>query len=198
MKDYFSPPPPKQFDYAAFVHELENLIEQGTIVGPMRRHHDSQSFRKWKHELEDLITRIRRLRYSVNCGVENRLFRALSTAPTDKANSTAYERDFDDTISELNLIVNTYKKYGDPKAKGGIDAPIAATAEVAAPISALPLLPPEKVTMRWIQDHVSTPWLWTMGVGSAAALIFAFSLGMTAAGTKAGQAVLAWLTPAAK
>lgn len=200
MKDYFAPPPPKPFDYAAFIADIERLIEQGSNVGAMRRAHTSSSFRAWKHEVEDAIERIRRLRYSINCGIETRHFRTLSTSATDKQDSIAYERDFEDTINELTLIVTNFKKYGDPKSKGDFTAPaVKQDAEaVSVVVPAEPLKPPEKVTVRWIQDHVSAAWLWTIGVGSVTALAFAFSFGLTAAGTKAGQSIIAWFTPTTK
>lgn len=63
MKDYFAPPPPKPFDYAAFIADINRLIEQGSNMGAMRRAHTSSSFRAWRHEVEDASERIRRLRY---------------------------------------------------------------------------------------------------------------------------------------
>src|SRR6516164_11457711 len=110
MKDYF---PTKPFDYAAFVDEITDLVEVGETLH--ERHSASEGFRRWQHELQDLINRTRRIGYPVNCGVAQRHFSSdfsdLADNPVE-LNSTAFERDMADTLMEQRLIIANFRKYG--------------------------------------------------------------------------------------
>ncbi|WP_157658342.1 DUF4145 domain-containing protein [Burkholderia ubonensis] len=104
------------FDYSAFIGELRALVERGNEFSAGERHRDSESFRRWRHETEDLIHRINRLRYDINCGIGSRAFQVMSYGSvSEREQQMAFDKDFDDTLSELGLVIARFDKYGDPK-----------------------------------------------------------------------------------
>jgi hypothetical protein len=111
------------FDYAAFVEELRTLIVRGSALRVDERKLDSESFRRWRHETKDLIDRINRLRYDINCSIASRAFQVRSySSVSAREQQQAFDRDFEDTLSELDLVVSRFDKYGDPKNKPVVPA----------------------------------------------------------------------------
>ena len=58
-------------------------------------------------------------KYSVNCDIQNRTFDRFggySFTPKPAERMESYNRDIQDTLTELETIVTRYDKYGDPKA----------------------------------------------------------------------------------
>ncbi len=108
---------PRAFDYAAFIDELRSLIQQAQDFPPDATGVDSPLFKRWRHEVTDLINRIQRLRYSINCRVGDRLFMIASYGSTPSAETRKkFEEDLVDTLTELDVLVKNFDKYGDPKA----------------------------------------------------------------------------------
>lgn len=111
------------FDYAAFIEELRMLFARGKALRTDERNLDSEIFRRWRHETRDLIDRINRLRYDIKCSIETRAFQVLSySSVSAKGQQQAFDRDFEDTLSELDLVVARFDKYGDPKNKPVVPA----------------------------------------------------------------------------
>jgi len=194
MKDYF-PQGAKTFDYAAFIEELRPLVDQARALEDDDCVHDSAAFRAWKLRLANLLLRTRRIPRSVDTNFDSRMFRAMNTMASDAENSFRFERDLEDTTAELDLVIEIFDKYGDPNKTKELAKP--QTAPLVAVQPALPTLGlPEKITTRWVLDHVPAAWLWGGVVSCLLIVGTAFSLGLTAAGTKAGKSVLEWFTPA--
>lgn len=112
------------FDYSAFIDELRLLVERAKAFGVNERHRESESFRKWRHEAEDLIGRINRLRYDINCGLPERAFRVMAYGSVSgREQQEAFDKDLSDTLNELELVIARFDRYGDPKNRPATQAP---------------------------------------------------------------------------
>jgi hypothetical protein len=169
----------RPFNYAAFISELRELNEMARELVRSNQHAPSQVFRQWRHTLQDLITRVNRLGYSVNTKEHSRLFRVKSSIATREENNEAFMRDMHDTWIELDLVIRQYEMYGDPKTwKAANDAPAAvasttalAAAELEGPVQPRgPTVPKDGITVRWMIDNVT--WRGWTAIGGLAALIF--------------------------
>lgn len=177
MRDYFAPVQ-KPFDYAAFIEQLMAMVDRARAFTAAERYREDAAFRKWKHEVEDLIARIVRLRYDVNTKLNTRQFQVLGYGSYSKGDQQkAFNKDLDDTVMELDVVIENYKRHGDPKAdkirpdKGLIEA----NAVTAPAAEREPLKPPEKVTFKWLWEHMSI----TVGGTLMAAMGIAFTAGIT-------------------
>ncbi|WNC94389.1 hypothetical protein RI103_35030 [Paraburkholderia sp. FT54] len=180
------------FDYAAFIDELRELVVRAREFRPDERSLKSESFRRWRHETEELIHRINRLRYDIACGIEGRSFQVMAYGSISAREQQAkFDDDMNDTVAELELAIGRFDKYGDPKVKPAArDKDARPAAEVST--RPLPLAVPEKVTIGWLLAHVPVTWYVTL----AAACVVIFGAGMTVASTKLGKALVEWVTPA--
>jgi hypothetical protein len=180
--------PPRAFDYAAFIDELRPLIQLAQEFPPDATSANSPAFKRWRHEVSDLIHRIQRQRYSVNCQVENRQFMITSYgSSTPTQHRRQFEEDLVDTLTELDVLVKNFDKYGDPKtsAKLVVDStkqPVRRPLEVATtetnPNAQSTV--PEPLQMKWPQK-VTAAWLWKhMPLSGYAALSGAFLAGVAA------------------
>jgi len=184
MTDYFKPKP---LDYLAFVVELRQLIDEARGLETIGRWDANDNvFRRWRAKLIDLLAQIRKAGYKdVRCEVGAVEFAYYGPGDAKYA-ARHFERHLDDTLIEIQLIVDNYDKYGDPK-----EPETEAIAEPATAPEATPtLLPPEKVTIPWIWKNVSIPLL----VGGSIFLAAVFAFGLTLGGTKAGQSVVGMFT----
>ena len=76
MNDYFAPSK-KPLDYVAFIEQLINLVERARGFTTSERNREDPGFRKWQHELDDLIERIDHLGHDVNTNLDTRRFKIL-------------------------------------------------------------------------------------------------------------------------
>lgn len=153
--------------YRQVVDELRPLIEQARALFDLDGIHENSAFRKWRHEVTDLIERIEDAEYSVNCSIGERHFDELGSytyTPSSRDRLAAFNRDLQDTINELATIVERFEKFGDPKA---------ADVVVGA---ATPLKAPEKITAAWLWDNAPMS-LWWIVIVAAVAI---FGAGITA------------------
>jgi len=183
---------PKPFDYAAFIDELKPLIERGRKFDDSDRSHSSQTYRAWRLELLDLIHRVNRLRYDINCGVEGRWFQVMSYATTSaREQRQAFDRDLEDTLTELELVVSRFDKYGDPRAKSiALAGPGNPAVTHPTPAKSETLVAPEKVTFAWLWAHVPLKLFGMLLVSYG----LVFSAGLTVASTKVGKTIISWFT----
>ena len=145
--------------YRQFVDELRPLTEQARTLFDLNGIHENQTFRKWRHEVTDLIERIEDAGYSVNCSIGERRFDELGSytyTPGPRDRLAAFNRELQDTINELSTIIERFEKFGDPKAA---DSPVA----VATPLKA-----PEKITAAWLWANASVSLWWIVIVAAVA------------------------------
>jgi hypothetical protein len=157
-----------------------------------RQQANDAEFRRWKLRLTDLLDRVESLGYDVRCGVVHRHFQAAYDSGSDRV----WVHDMTETLSEIELIIENYEKYGDPartrkgrtswfgegpvppKASTPAEAPVLAPATEPVTVSApTPLAAPEKVTIGWMIHNVA--WKGWTALGSLFALVAvgAYNLG---------------------
>ena len=182
----------KPFDYAAFVAEISDLVARAERL--KERDHEATVFREWRHETQDAINRVRRLRYPVACGLAQRTF---MTRRID-GSLEVFNRDMEDTLIELRLIVKNFNKHGAPE----VDTPLTfgKAPRVEDDKTDESMVAEAKPGEIVLPDKMSIPWIWhnshwSVPVAAGSALIAVFSAGTVFGGTKAGQTVLSWFTP---
>lgn len=181
------------FDYTAFIDELRELVTRAKAFSQNERSLNSEIFRRWQHETKELIHRINRLRYDIACGIEGRSFQVMSYGSISPREQQAkYDLDMNDTLTELELVISRFDKYGDPKVR----RPSPGDAKSSLPDTEIttilpPLTVPDKVTIGWLATHVPVTWYITAVVG----VVMIFGAGMTVASTKMGKTLIDWVTP---
>ena len=200
MKNYFEPVP-REWGYVAFIDELKPLIEQAKSFDIHDRQHDSDAFRGWRHHVSRLCTRISRSHVDSDTGLDHRQFRVMSYGSVSQKDKTAaFNRDMQDTLVELQHIVDQYQKYGEPKTKGGhalkavpVVAPATSPTEPGSVAkTSEPEWPQkEKLTLYWLLKNLPL---------SAWAVVGALCVGAYSLGTAVGAwpSVQKWLEPSAK
>lgn len=98
--------------YKEFVEELSPFIEEAEGLKRADRRDKDPNFRRWRHRVTELIIQIKEQGYSVSCPIYNRQFRGFGDT---LSKIEGYVRDLNDTIIELETIVDHYDKYGVPK-----------------------------------------------------------------------------------
>jgi len=183
------------FDYTAFIGELRELVVRAREFRRDENNLNSESFRRWRHETEELIHRINRLRYDIACAIEGRSFQVMAYGSISaREQEEKFDRDLSDTLAELELVISRFERYGDPKEKPPARVNVAQAVPVAAgPAIPEPLAAPEKVTIGWLLANVPVTWYLTLALSYAAI----FGAGMTVASTKLGMTIVEWVTPAA-
>jgi predicted nucleotide-binding protein len=102
--------------YTNFIEELRPLIEEARGLLGAEEYHQDPQFRKWRQKVTTLITRIEGLGYSIDCDISSRIFQVPSYGSVSRREQIEYfNRDLQDTINELETIVELFDKYGDPK-----------------------------------------------------------------------------------
>ncbi len=150
------------FTYTNFIDELKLLLESARLLRDLPQGREDQKFRRWIHEVKDLLQRIEAQKYRINHNIYTRkfdYFGGYSHNPTPKERMTAYNQDLDDTLVELETIISYAEKYGDPK----LSQPAKGNAKVeVAPES--PQMP-DKITAAWLWHHSPISlWLQAMAV----------------------------------
>lgn len=178
------------FDYHAFIIELIPMVAEAKAFDAKDRHEGSDAFRAWRYKILDLLTRIQRLRYSVNCDVNVRTFHINSyNAMSEQRQRERFDRDLKDTIVELEHVIAVYEKYGDPNAAKAATSARTAQSVLLPAMPPIPaeLPPPDKVTFHWLWKHMSiSAW------GTLLALILgAFAFGTTVGASPAVQFAIA-------
>jgi hypothetical protein len=107
----------KPFNYAAFIEELRILRD--SFAEPPENHQTNESivFKQWRHQVIDLIQRIRSQGYSINCSIELRRFRITYGygQPSIHQHKEFFNKAHSETMIEINTIIDNYEKYGAPR-----------------------------------------------------------------------------------
>jgi hypothetical protein len=154
------------FTYSAFITELRPLTERARNLSDRSNRVEDEDFRRWRHEVTDLISRIEARKYRINCQIVYRNFDELGSytyTPSRGERLAAYKRDLIDTITELETLISHFDKYGDPRAEPA-PPPVRGASVPAVPTEPPKLQPPERVTPAWLWQH-GTVTLWIQGLG---------------------------------
>ncbi|HXH64496.1 MAG TPA: hypothetical protein VNH42_03175 [Mariprofundaceae bacterium] len=100
--------------YSQFIDALEPLIEGAKTLFDREELDEGQDFRRWRHQLTELIHRIEDEGYAVNCSLAGRYFDEPYYMATRQERLDAYNRDLQDTVNELKAVVAGYGQSGEP------------------------------------------------------------------------------------
>lgn len=133
--------------------------------------HEEPHFRKWRHNVTDLIERVEDQGYEVNSSIENRYFDepgSYTYDPTRNDRISAFNRDLQDTINEFQTIVERFEKYGAPKtlAKNAVEKEES-------------LEWPQKITLSWLFKHAPIGLWFKAGGIVLAVLILGITIGQS-------------------
>lgn len=145
--------------YSGFIKEIERLAAEASKLRSARKMHLDENFRKWRHELEGVLSQIAQVGHPLPGPVKVKA-RSFGYVNNDRIAETErfqwYQMEMDDTINELQFIIDSYEKHGEPPkgtqsstSKGGW---------------------PEKITLSWLYDHAPIG-LWVT-VGTIGLAIF--------------------------
>ena len=151
-------------EYADFIRDLRGLKDEaGALFNLQQTHHDPV-FRRWRHRVTALISAIENCGYSIDCSIASRLFDiATYGSVTWTKRIERYNRDLQDTVNELDTIIDHFDRYGDPKGQ-------TAAAPALPPLAELEW--PQKITLSWLFKHAPIDiWLKFAGALGAAFLI---------------------------
>lgn len=107
--------------YKEFIEELTSLLGRANLLFSAPRLKDSQDFKRWKKELEMLFIAIEEEGYQIQCGVISRDFSVFSPygpTPTAQHRTEAFNNDLQETIHEMEILINNFHKFGEPSRAG--------------------------------------------------------------------------------
>jgi len=157
--------------YEDFVNELRPLLQEAAVLLNLQNLHEEPHFRKWRHNVTDLIERIEDQGYEINSSIQNRYFDepgSYTYDPTRKDRINAFNRDLQDTINEFETIIARFDKYGDPK------EPPENAIETAEPLEW-----PQKITLSWLFKHAPIGLWFKAGGILLAAIILGITIGQS-------------------
>jgi hypothetical protein len=143
--------------YAEFIDELRHLADQGDTLLASPGTHESRPFRDWRHEVESTVSNALELGFRLPGKFDSSIkpYCANWTGCSPADNKNAFNRDMSDSLTQLRFLIGKFDKYGAPAA-----APAATPPAQAAPLAA-----PDKVTLKWLSDHVPIGgWAIALGV----------------------------------
>jgi hypothetical protein len=152
--------------YRGFIDELRFLLKQMVELRNSREMDKHPAFRKWRHALESIVEEVKRdYELPGEMRSTSRNFAGYGGGDFGPPPAFAsYQLAMDDTANELEHIIASYEKRGEPKKKAKSE-------------SMTELKPPAKVTIAWLLDFVPVS-IWA---GAAAVVATSFALGFAAA-----------------
>jgi hypothetical protein len=162
--DMWRPKEQSMMTYKGFIDELRFLLSQIPELRISREMDKHPAFRKWRHTLQSEVEEVKK-DYELPGEMKSRSrnfagYGAGDFGPTPAFAS--YQQEMDDTANEIEHIISSYEKRGEPKKKTKAE-------------SVTELKPPEKVTIAWLVKFVPVSlWVWAAVIlGSSFALGFA-------------------------
>jgi hypothetical protein len=172
--------------YEQFIEELRELITEGEAwLGIASA--GTPEFREWRHRAESVVVGIQTEGFVVPGGFHSprRLYQPNWAPSKPEQKRATFDRDLRDSLAELRYIIRDFEKYGPRRL--GQQAAVAAP----APMTTASLSAPEKVTLRWMYDHVPVR-LW---LGGIALLLTVFFIGFAVGQVPAVRAVVCSIKP---
>ena len=153
--------------YQNFVKELSRFVEEAKSLRESKEMHNDDVFRKWRNALDGTLNQIAQADYLLPCPIQirGRSFGYSRRIMTDEDLFSLYQREMDDTINELEFVIDSYKKHGEPQKVRGQKGELEY---------------PNKVTLSWLFHHAPIK-LW-LTIGSL--LIAAFLIGAQVGSSK--------------
>lgn len=147
--------------YADVISELKRLVDEAKRLRSKRGMHLDPAFRRWRHELETTLSQAESAGFELpgEVRVHVRSFGASDRIVSDDELFAMYQLEIDDTVIELETIISTYQRLGEPEKRK--------TSELK------PREWPAKITLAWLFQNAPLS-LW---ISLASALIAAFLVG---------------------
>lgn len=150
---------------------FDNNALRASGIPPEKRHEATgkhPTFRRWRHMLESIIAELKRdYELPGEMRSASRNFAGYGGGDFGPPPAFAsYQQEMDDTAIEIEHIIASFEKRGEPKRRTKSESP----AELESP---------EKVTIAWLLKYVPVS-IWA---GAAAVVITSFALGFAAAKT---------------
>jgi hypothetical protein len=100
--------------YADFIAELERLISTGRAILDAGVTHEDGAFRRWRHEAESIVEVGRSRGFDIpgEFNSSRRQYLALWMGASTHDDVKALRADLNDSLLELEFIVEQYRKYG--------------------------------------------------------------------------------------
>lgn len=150
--------------YEDFVNELRQFLQEARNLFDLDGFDEDPAFRKWRHNVTDLIERIEDKGYEINTSIQSRDFcqqGSYTYDPTHKDHLKAFNRDLQDTINEFETIIERFEKYGDSKSSANNNEK-----------SVKQLEWPPKMTLSWLFLHAPISlWMKASGIILASLLL---------------------------
>lgn len=159
--------------YPLFIDELRTLRANIEKLRQEPGLSESVPFRTWKHALTTLLDQMRRNGYAhLSCNAQ---LRSFQPGPWSTVHPANYFHDaLHDTAIELDNLISSYDKYGDPKPPILVEPP----APGGVPSVTFTTLPkPGEVTWAWVRSTVPLSY-WNLAAGIIIAVaVLAFGAG---------------------
>jgi len=160
--------------YVQFIDEIRQLVEDAKAIKSVTDMHMHPQFRKWRSHLDGVMSHAKQagIEFSAPIRVQARRFGKLRDRHTQKECHENYCMEMADTINELEHLIESFDKYGEPLRK---EVNHSGRSE-----SETSLEWPNKITLSWLFHNAPiSVWAWFIG------LIFAsFVAGTQVAGTQ--------------
>ena len=145
--------------YSDFIKEIKVLHQEALALFDKADIYNNPDFRKWNQKLTAGIDLIEEQGFKIKCNIKSRMFTNMDPDPEKRV--PRYNMELQDTINELETLINQFDNYGEPKTKATIE-------------SNEELVWPSKITLRWLQNHAPIS-LWVKFISI---IIAAFMLGI--------------------
>ena len=106
-----------------YINELKILVDQARGLFDAEDLHENNEFRKWRQKLTALIIAAEENGYNVETDVISRefdIFVAYGSQPTIQKRTAAFNQELQDTINELETIIEHHEKFSVSKNKENI------------------------------------------------------------------------------
>lgn len=145
--------------YADVISELGRLVVEAKRLRSHSRMHLDPAFRRWRHELETCLSQAESARFELPGAVRVhvRSFGASDRIVDNDELFAMYQREMDDTVIELETIISTYQRVGEPEKRDASDLK--------------PREWPAKITLAWL-FHNAPLSLWTWLASALVAVFF--------------------------
>ena len=143
--------------YTGFIKEIERLAAEARRIRAAPEMHLDKDFRRWRLELEGVLSQIAQVGYLLPGSVKVHA-RRFGQVNNDRIDETelfqSYQMEMDDTINEIQFIIDSHKKHGDPPKESLNTTPKGGW--------------PERLTLSWLYGHAPIGlWVKVVTIGLA-------------------------------
>jgi hypothetical protein len=151
--------------YEEFIGEVRHVIREGSeMLEAGVDSHEHPAFRAWRHAAQSLVANIRAQGFALPGAFKShqRMYRAPWVHAGRIDDGDRFRRDMNDSLIELQYLVDQFDTYGAPRPAPGVTRQAAPAGKPDEGISA------EKITLSWVRNHVPFSfWAWAIALYAA-------------------------------